>query len=234
MKKIEEIRIAGSTDGDRVATMGMNFGYLFLKYMGDYHMNKEINIVVIQITKKDIGCKKYEILLNDVNTYNLYFIYTRISMSYYGSLNNFDKLIFVCEVIYKSILEWAEKYDLPIEPINVAYKKIKDEEYFLEKKKKYTSRNKKYTCGLEYRNELEFRTYRLVVSSNETNEIKKYFITEKTYTDYRHLMEIDPINWFTYPGELKAKGWVNNEEFEMYWGDEEKYIFNIKKEKLND
>jgi hypothetical protein len=32
--------------------------------------------------------------------------------------------------------------------------------------------------------------------------------------------------------ELKVSGWISNTEFEMYWGEEEKYIFDTEKEEV--
>lgn len=34
------------------------------------------------------------------------------------------------------------------------------------------------------------------------------------------------------PRELKVRGWISDVEFEMYWGEEEKYIFNAEKEEV--
>lgn len=221
MKKIEEVRIANEKE---IGTMGLNLGYLFLKYMGDYRMDNEINILVLQISLKEME-DKLEVLPNDVNTYNLYFIYCHISKYYYENLYNWEKLTFLCECIYSSLLEWAKKFSLPQKPITYAYEKIIASEYFVERNKKYKSKNRKYTCWIEYRNEYHFRTYRLVFQNNKSNEISKYFICEKVYFKDDELMQTDYMKWLNSPRDLKITGWIDNENFEMYWG-EEKYIFN--------
>lgn len=231
MKKIEEIRIAGESDRSRTATIGMNFGYLFLKYMGDgYTMGKEVNILVIQASFREQN-EQVGILPNDVSTYNLYFIYTRISKEYFHQLDDFEKLEFICKCVYLSLLEWAERFDQPLEPIHNAYKKIIEDEYFLEKTQKYKSKNKKYTCRLEYRNEYSFVTFRLIVEDNKTKERAHYFVCEKEYFRDDELMKTDFMKWLEMPRDLKVSGWTSDVEFEMTWG-EERYVFNTERKEI--
>lgn len=230
MKIIEEIRIAGSTDGSPIANIGGSLGLLFLKYMGNYSMDNEINVLVIQTSLKKQS-DEFEILLNDVNTYNLYFIYTRISETYFNLLSNHEKIEFICKSIYISLLEWAKKFNLPEEPIHIANKIIIEKEYFTETSKKYKSKNKQYTAGIEYRYEFDLVTYRLIILDNKTNEESRFFICNKQYFKDNELMKTDYMKWLKTPRTLKVTGWINENEFEMYWG-EEKYVFNSDKKEI--
>lgn len=221
MKKIEEIRIVGSPIDD----IGGNLGFLFLKHIGNYSMDNEINVLVIQTSLIRTLKEILEVMLNDVNTYNLYFIYARISESYYSSLSDYEKIEFTCKCIYKGLLKWAMKFNLPVEPIHVANQKIIKDEYFSEKAKKYTSKNRRYICSIEIRYEYDSTSYRLKFVDNNLKQIERYFICNKKYFKDDELIKNDYMKWLNTPRTLKVAGWANN-EFVMMWGDET-YIFKI-------
>lgn len=219
MKKIEEIRVVESYH------IGGVLGSSFLKYMGDYSMGDEVNILGIEFHYKDLVDDQITITFNHNNTYNLYYMHVGVSKEYFKALEDYAKIEFICSCIYKALIEWAKKYNLPEEPIHIANKKIISDEYFYESSKKYKSKNKKYTCAIEYRHEFDSKTYRLNVLDNNTKEIRKYFICNKKYFKDDELMKTDYMKWLKTPRTLKATGWINENEFEMTWGDE-KYIFN--------
>ncbi|WOC53114.1 hypothetical protein BPO_p0031 (plasmid) [Bergeyella porcorum] len=232
-KNIEEIRVNGEGMDSPIGRIGLNLGYLFLKYMGgNYSMGKEVNILGIQFSFEiESTNDNIEILFNHNNTYNLYYIHCTISKHYFNQLEDFEKIVFICQCVYMSLLEWAKKFNLPLNPIHDANKRIIEEEYFVEKKQKYKSKNKKYTCGIEYRNEYAFQTYRLIVEDSARKEKSYYFVCQKDYFRDDELMKTDILKWLDTPRDLKVTGWVSEKEFEMKWGDE-KYIFDIDTKKI--
>ncbi|RRJ86916.1 hypothetical protein EG240_15640 [Paenimyroides tangerinum] len=226
MKKIEEIRV-----NDKYHIGGV-LGSIFLNHMGDYSMGNEVNILGIQFHFEDLVDNIIDIGFNHNNTYNLFYMHVNISQKHFESLENKTKIEFICKCIYKALLEWAKKFNLPEEPIHLANKKIIANDFFCESSKKYKSKNKKYTCSIEYRYEFESTTYRLNVLDNNTKEIRKYVICNKKYFKDNELMKTDYMKWLNTPRTLKVTGWINENEFEMNWG-EEKFIFNILTTEIN-
>ena len=232
-KKIEDIRIAEphtNIINKRVLGMGHVITQLFYRYIGDYYM-EDVNIIGIYITVSEYD-KNYHILpTDDSHSYNLKHLYTYINEKYLLSLNDYDKMKLVGELIYKSLIDLAVYNSLPLEPIDEAYKKIIETDYFYEPQKKYKSKNKKYTCWLEYRKEYTICTYRLGFMNND-GEIKRFLVRAKEYSNYDNYDKTDYIKFLLLPRELKVTGWISSIEFEMYWGEEEKYIFNAEKEEV--
>lgn len=229
MKKIEEIRIAGNSPA---TSIGGVLGSLFLKYMGDYSMGDEVNVLGIEFHYKDSVDDSITIAFNHNNTYNLYYMHIDISKKYFENLADYNKIEFVCDCIYKALVAWATKFNLPEEPIHIANKKIIADEYFYESSKKYKSKNKKYTCSIEYRHEFDSKTYRLIFLDNKTKEVSRFFVCNKKYFKDNELMKTDYMKWLRTPRTLKVIGWINEDEFEMNWG-EDKYIFNSKTKDIN-
>lgn len=228
-KKIERISIA---DSNIVSNIASNIVYLFWEYIGDYYM-EDIDVIVIHLTVSDYDKDFYIFPSDKSQTYNLKHLYVRIDENFLLSLNDYDKIKLVCEIIYKSLLDLVTFYSEPIEPIVEAYKKIQKNDFYLKKEKIYKSKNKKYTCWLEHRNEFTTCTYRLGFM-NEEKLIKYFIIRSKEYPNYEELEKIDYMKWLKAPRFLKVTGWISNNEFEMYWGDEEKYIFDAKKEEVKE
>ena len=225
MKKIEEIRVVGSSDDSPIANIGGNLGVSFLKYMGNYSMANDVNVLGIQFNFKELISDSADISFNNNSTYNLYYMHIGISKRYFESLNSYEKIKFTCKCIYKGLLHWAMRFNLPVEPIHVANQKIIKDEYFSEKAKKYTSKNRRYICSIEIRYEYDSTSYRLKFVDNKLKQIERYFICNKKYFKDDELMKNDYMKWLNTPRTLKVTGWVNN-EFVMMWGDET-YIFKI-------
>lgn len=226
-KKIERISIA---DSNIVSNIASNITYSFWEYIGDYYM-EDIDIIVIHLTVSDYDKDFYIFPSDESHTYNLKHLYARIDEKYLLSLEDYDKMKLVCEIIYKSLLDLAIYYSAPIEPIDIAYKKIQEVDFYLKKDGKYKSKNKKHTCWLEYRNEYTNCTYRLGFMNKE-GLIKYFTVRSKEYPNYEALEKVDYMKWLKAPRFLKITGWISNTEFEMYWGEEEKYIFDTEKEEV--
>lgn len=229
-KKIERISIA---DQSLVSDIGSNITYLFWKYMGAYYM-EDVNVIVLHITVLNYDNDYYIFPVDESHTYNLKHLYIRIDEKFLFFESDYNKMKLVGELIYKALLDLAVYNSLPTEPIEKAYKKIIETDYYQEKEKKYKSKNRKYTCWLEYRNEYSICTYRLGFTNNKNEDVKYFIIRAKEYPNYDGLAleKEDYMKWIKLPRFLKVTGWINNSEFEMYWGDEEKYIFDAEKEEV--
>ena len=229
-KKIERISIA---DESLISNIAQNIAHLFCEYMGDYHIDN-IDVIVIHITVSNYDSNYYIIPSDESRTYNLKHLYIRIDEKFFLSLSDYDKIKLAGELIYKSITDLAIYNSLPLEPINDAYKRIIETDFYLVKDKKYKSPKKKYTCWLEYRNEFSICTYRLgFIGVN--GKIKYFIVRAKEYPNYNLLVELkekDYLKWLKLPKFLKVSGWINDTEFEMYWGEEERYIFDAEKEEI--
>jgi hypothetical protein len=226
MKKIEEIRVVDKTH------IGGPLGMSFLKYMGNYSMGSEVNILGIQFYYEDLIDDSIKITFNHNNTYNLYYMHINVSEIYFENLTDYAKIEFICSCIYRGLLEWAKKFNLAEEPIHIANQKIIAGEYFFESFKKYKSKNKKYVCSIEYRYECDSKTYRLILFNKQSKEVHRYFVCNKKDFKDDELMNTDYMKWLNTPRTLKVKGWINENEFEMYWG-EEKYLFNVNSKEIN-
>jgi hypothetical protein len=229
-KKIERISIA---DESLISNIAQNIAYLFWEYIGDYYM-EDVNVIVIHITVSNYDSNYYIFPTDESRTYNLKHLYVRIDEKYLLTLSDYDKMKLIGELIYKSLIDLAVYNLLPVEPIDEAYKKIIATDFYMVKEKKFKSKKNKHTCWLEYRNEFSICTYRLGFMGKD-GQIKYFIVRAKEYPNYNLLVELkekDYLKWLKLPKFLKVTGWISETEFEMYWGEEEKYVFDAEKEEV--
>jgi hypothetical protein len=147
------------------------------------------------------------------------------------SLNDQDKRLFLLDIFYKSIKQYAIHFNKDITLLNGACQKVLNDGFFRNQTGFIYTRNKLYKCWIEKLLNYKNADYRLCFEDNTTKIREYYFMTNKESVIIKPNSDLKVL--LTTPQFFHAEGW-NKKEFRVRWGEygNELYIFDMENKKL--
>jgi hypothetical protein len=147
------------------------------------------------------------------------------SENYILSLNDEEKRLFLLDIFYKSIKDYAVYFNEKTELLDEAYTKVLNEGFYENVTGFAPTRNKLYRCWVEKLLNYKNSDYRLAFQDNTTGIIEYYFVGKKINLDLRKKTSLEIMKIPTF---FKVEGWKKN-EFRVRWGEygNELYIFDM-------
>lgn len=147
------------------------------------------------------------------------------------SLSDEQKRLFLLEIFYKSIKDFAIHFNENVELLDEAYHRILNKGFYGNVTGFIVTRNKLYKCWVEKLLNYKNADYRLAFQDNTTSTIEYYYMVNKESVVTKANSDVKLL--LTTPRSFHVEGW-KKKEFRVRWGEygNELYIFDMETKTL--
>lgn len=235
--RIQDVRFDGfffSNEVDRpLGNMLSDIGHHFLSKIKYQFELKDTHILIFHFGNTDNNeCKSEKYYsLGEKEFGNIGHLYTYISEKYFLSLVDDEKHLFLLDILYKSIKDYAIYFNEYTELLDEAYDKMLIDGFYRNETGFVVPRNKLYRCWVEKLLNYKSAEYRLVFHDVKLKRREYFYMTKKETVFIKPNCDVKTL--LTTPQFFHVEGW-KKKEFRVRWGEygSELYVFDMETKTL--
>jgi hypothetical protein len=232
---LREIRIyadfVDATEKNRIRLMGEAISSMLLRGMGKYAI-KDTNVLLIHFRADtkfkpadefyNIGCK----INGNIGSAFVFF-----DKKYFFDHNDDGKRKYILDRIKYAMMQYAQRFDLEKETIEKAYDYVENSNYLVKNSEVFKTKDKKYQVQLFIKVNYQSKEYWLQVTDIVNNKVELFIVCQKeNFFGVEH-PELTIYDLLEITQTMKILGWVDQNNFQMCWGNEE-FLFNLTEKKI--
>lgn len=216
-----------------------------LRVMLDRMSRVLLNSLTHPLKLKNTNVILYSVINSDIPTYdeNIVNVYSLgrpnefiggarilISERKFMTIDDSEKRIYLAETIFQSLQNFLTQTGCSSSiDLSIAYKTIREKDYFGKVSKEYKSSVNQNICWIESQELFGGANYQLSVRSS-SGDVNNYFLATKDHAFFDEIPGITQKDILNYPQYFYPIKW-EGKNFVMYWG-KEKYVFDPETERI--